>query len=108
VMVSMVMRVRMVMAVVVLMQVDVDTCSVNAVLCIASGCDMEVVGKVQFCQFRFEKGFIDTEVEHGGEIHVTADAGKTVVVEDAHSVGLQVKNVQCVSACLFSKSPFFV
>jgi hypothetical protein len=35
-------------------------------------------------QFFPENLRIDTEIDHGAEIHIAADAGKTIVVQDFH------------------------
>ena len=61
----------------------VDLCAENATPLVSFHPDL-VGADFDLPQFFSENLRIDTEIDHGAEIHIAADAGKTIVVQDFH------------------------
>ncbi len=61
----------------------VDLCAEDAPPLVSFHPDL-VGADLELPQFFSEKLRIDTEIDHGAEIHIAADAGKTIVVQYFH------------------------
>jgi len=74
----------MVTMVMIVLQVHVNTLTVNAALGIIHDLQFELVRQAELGKLTAQQGFVNAKRQHGGKIHVATDSAEAVIVEHAH------------------------